>query len=205
MHAKRFATAFCLVALLAVVAMPPVAATTYQVTTTPYNVTNDVSLLDLWDAYEFNANTGQNIQFTVSPSGTGCLMVLFVKGTSVSPSSQYYSAYSQDQCGGSYSNTFPVGANDGQAFTIIVATTSVTAVNYSVSLSIASPGIPPILITLLALILIPIVVVVVVVILLVRRHRKKTAPVAPRAPAAGWPSPPPSPPQQPPQPPGAGP
>lgn len=201
MFARRLLAVFGFVMVAFVLAAPLASATTYSVTTSTYTATNDISTLDFWDAYEFYANAGQTIQYSISAAGGGCVMLLFVKGQSVSPTSQYYASYSQESCAASYSNNFPVASSDGQAFTILVLTVSSTPVTYTINVNKVTPGIPPILLTLLMIILVPIVVVVFVVVLFMRRRRRKASAVALPPPAvapSGGPPLPPTPPEQPP-------
>lgn len=195
------ALGFALVAVI--LATPMASATMYSVNPANYSVTNDISVLDLWDAYQFNANTGQTVTYSVSVSGSGCVMLLYVKGFDANMNSMYYTAYSQENCVSSYSNSFYVASSDGQAFSILVLTTSSAPVTYTVNIN-ASSGISPVLVTVLLIILVPIAVVVIVVILLVRRRRRRAAafaqPITPPPTAGVWlPQSPGQPPAQPPQ------
>ncbi len=205
MLATRFLTAMCVGVLVGVLVAPVASATTYTVTATQYSATNDVSITDLWDSYELTASVGQSIEYSVSASGGGCVLLLFIRGHSVTINSQYYSAYSQVNCVPSYSNRFPVASSDGTDFSVLIATTSSTSVTYTVNINVVDPGLGGALLGLF-IIFIPIIVIVIVVVLALLRRRKKATPMPPYA--APWPTqpqtmppPPVTPPEQPPQPP----
>lgn len=201
MHSgSRTFARLCLIAVGILLVLPNATATTYAVSGSPYTPTNTLGSLDLWDSYELSAPNGAHVTYSVATSGAGCVMVLFVKGHSVSMSSTYYILYSQENCVASYSNTFPVGSNDGTDFTVLVATTSMSDVTYTVNIGVQPSSILDIA---LGLAVIVVIVAVVVVVLVVRRRRKaaKAPPMGPQPqmPPPGYP--PQQPPQQPPLPP----
>lgn len=207
MLARRILAMVCLGVLVAVLAAPAVSATTYTVDADPYTATNAVSVTDTWDTYELTASAGQSIAYSVSAAGGGCVMLLFIKGHSVTVNSQYYVAYSQANCVSSYSNTFPVASADGTDFSVLITTTNMSPVTYTVNINTTGGGLGSLLYVLLALIVV-IVVVAVIVVVLVRRRKPPTS-MAPPPYVPSWQAQPPQgpaglpeqPPQQPLQPP----
>jgi len=96
-----------------------------------------------FDTFELTAQSGQHVKYTMTVTSTGgCAMLLFVKGHNVNPSSQYYVAYSQENCVSSYSNDFPVASSDGTTFSVVVLTQQSQNVDYSVTIQTYSPAIP---------------------------------------------------------------
>ena len=193
---KTFAR-LCLVAVGILLILPNAAAKTYSVDASPYTATNTLGALDLWDSYELSAPNGAHVTYSVTTSGSGCVMVLFVEGHSVTMDSTYYVLYSQESCVASYSNSFPVGSNDGTDFTVLVSTTSMSDVTYTVNIGVQPSSLLDIA---LGLALIVVIAAVVVVVLVVRRRRKAARAPPPAAGLQPQMPPPGYPPQQPPRP-----
>ncbi len=196
MHAgPRTLAGFCLIAALVLTVAPDAAAMTFAVDTNPFTASGMLGPFDLWNTYELTAANGDRVAYTVTASGSGCVMVLFVKGHSVTLSSTYYTSYSQENCVSSYSDTFPVGSDDGTSFTVLVTTSQTTDVAYTVRINVQAP-------TAIDLALMVVVVVLVVgapviaAVVLWRRRKAKTPPPV----QAPQPYPPGYPPQQPPPP-----
>lgn len=203
----RALAGLCLIALGILVAVPSAAATTYTVGANPYTATNAISVTDLWDSYELTAAAGSHVTYSVTASGGGCVMALFAKGHSVTAASSYYVLYSQESCVPSYSNTFPVASSDGTDFSVLVITTSLTAVDYTLTVNVQGPAVLD-LALVGALVILAAVVIAGVAVLLLRRRKAAKVPPPVYAPPA-YPSqpmppvPPAEPPQQPPSPPGS--
>jgi hypothetical protein len=106
---------------------------------------------------------------------------------------QYLVSYSQDNCVGSYSNSFSVGSSDGTDFTITITTTDDYDMNYTLNIEKMTASIPDWFCPLfVVIILIGIVAIVVISV----RNRKRKAAMQPVQPT---PQPPYIPPSLPPQ------
>jgi len=181
------------VGLVATSIAPTALAVNYTVDANPYSATHTVTSTNLYDTYELTAANGQSVAYSMTVTTTGgCAQLFFVKGHNVGPASQYYIAYSQENCVASYSNSFPVASSDGTQFTVLITTTQSTDVTYNVAVSVTTPVIPSWVIGLIVVILI---VVVIAVIRTVLRRRRRAAMPPPMAPPP-YPAPPPSPPGQ---------
>jgi len=197
---RQLLVGLAIAAILAVMTAPAAMAVNYNVSANPYTASHVVTTsTNPYDTHELTAGNGQNVAYTmtVTTSG-GCAQLFFVKGHNVGPSSQYYIAYSQENCVTSYSNSFPVASNDGTQFTVLIATTQSQDVNYTASITVSTPAIPSWAIGLL--VVIAIVVILAIVRGLLRRRRKPAMmpPISPPPPAPGQYPPPPQPPYGPP-------
>lgn len=185
----RILAALCLGALVVVFAAPAASAATYIVTANPYTATHSLSVTDSWDSYEITASTGSKISYSVAVTETGCVKLALVQGHGVTLDSQYYIDYSQETCVASYSNTFPVESGEGTDFSVVIMTSMMTGVNYTISISTAAPaGLDPLVVLA---VLLPILAVVIVVVVLVARRRKRAVPMAPPPYVPAWPPQPP--------------
>ena len=201
-HASFFVS-LVIVALAALAAAPHTAAQDYNVSTNPYNQNHTLSSTDLWDAYEFVADNGQSIAYSVTVSTPGgCAQVFFVKGHNANLQSLFYERYSQTSCVASYANTFPVGSSDGREFTLLISSSSSSDVAYTVSLNTTSPILPTWVLGLVVFIVIGAVAGGIGALI---RKRLRAAAMPPIAPPMGPPpypqAPPMYPPEQPPGPP----
>ncbi len=208
----RLASKLLIATSLAVVVFasvpPPAAAVEYTVDANPYSVSHTLPGTELWNVYELTANAGDQISYTMTVTSAGdCAMLLMVRGHNPTGSSQYDTRYSMDTCGPSYANTYPVPSGEGNQWSVVIASTQLNDVTYSLTITVAPA--PPINWLLIGGILIVVVVVVVGLIaaLMMRRKKRAAAMPPPAAPymgptQPGYPAPPPSypqPPQQPPQ------
>jgi len=196
-----------LVVLIAMLAPPTAADTTYTVSTNPFIASHQLGILDLHDNYELVAANGDQVAYSMSII-TGCARLYFYKGHNIDPETDLaYAAYSQTSCVMSYQNTFPVPASEGTEFSIVIINPNLQDVQYTLTVTVtpAPPGLPTWIIGAVIGIILIIVIIVVVVVLMVRR--KKPAPAPPTAPPPypgqqpAYPGAPPPPmyPQQPPQ------
>ncbi|HKZ99269.1 MAG TPA: hypothetical protein VJ326_06745 [Thermoplasmata archaeon] len=119
-----------------------VSATTYAVSENPYRITHTTRIDLLWNAYELGARDGQRISYwmNVTTAG-GCASLLLIRGHDANLDSLYYVDYSEEDCVAKYSNSFPVGAADGTAFSVLIWTTSTQNVTYDLVIAVTDP--PP--------------------------------------------------------------
>jgi len=194
---------------LAAVLAPTASATNYTVNSNPFVASHTLSVSDLWDTYELVLTSGNQVTYTVTVTGTGCAMLLFVKGHGANMQSQYFVSYSQATCVSSYGNTYVEDTQYGTDYTVLIATTQTTDINYTVTITVAPA--PALSTAAIIGILIIVVVVVLVVVFLVMRSRRKPAPMEPMSPPPypgqqpAYPGAAPPPPAYPPQPPPQGP
>ncbi len=195
--------------LVLIALAPPAAAANLWVTENPFTVDDTLPGSENWNAYQLNASAGDKIAYTmtVTTSG-GCAMLLMTRGHNPTGQSQYDTRYSMDTCGLTYTNEYPVPGGQGTQWSVVIASTQLTDVNYTLTITV-TPA-PPINWLLVGGILIVVLVVIVALVAAVVMRRKKRAaamppPAAPPYPGAtqpGYPAPPPAypqPPQQPPQ------
>lgn len=177
MHARtHLAALLCLLLLAMLLVAPTAGATTTSVTSNPFSASGTLTTTEIWDSFELSASSGSRVTYTVTAASGGCVMVLFTQGHSVTMSSSYYISYSQENCVSSYTNTFPVGSNDGTDFSVVVSSTASMDVPYTVNISVAPPSE---LGAILGVLVIVVIVVIVAVVLVVRRRRKKVVSVPP--------------------------
>ena len=165
-------------------------AGTFTVDSARYTKDDSISAVDPFDAHEVTAQSGQHVKYSVTAT-SGCTELYFVKGHSVSPSSQYYVSYSQENCVGSYSNEFPVDSTDGTQFTVLILTTGTASASYTLTVETFTPAVPNWAIGIIVLV----VIIVVIAAIRVAIQRRKAASAPPPL------QPPMMPPLQPPQPP----
>ena len=188
----RVLVSWLAIAVWLTVGLAPASATTFTVDSANYSKSDSVAS-SAFDTFELTAQSGQHVKYTMTvTSSGGCAMLLFVKGHNVNPSSQYYVAYSQENCVSSYSNDFPVASSDGTTFSVVVLTQQSQNVDYSVTIQTYSPAIPDWVLGVV--VFLGIVVVIAVIRTVIRRRRAKAMPPPmqpPMQPPMGGQTPPP--------------
>ena len=163
------------------------AAQTFEITSTPFQVHQNLAADAGWHAYALTARTEEKVAYSMAvTTADACAILLFVKGHDLGPTGQYFATYSERNCVPRYSNTFPVDAADGTDFTVLIETTSPGDVNYSLEVHILTP----VLSRATAGLLIVLTIAVLPPSLWVLRGRRAN----PKAPSAELPPPPPPPP-----------
>jgi hypothetical protein len=115
----------------------------FEVTSTPFRVDHTLSPDAAWNTYGLNAAIEQRVSYSVTVTTTdACVTLLFLKGHGVPSQAKYFETYSEVACVPSYSNTFPVEAADGTAFTVLIDTESQGDVSYHLAIDILTPVVP---------------------------------------------------------------
>ena len=163
-------------AVMLLIGAAPAAAYTYTVTSDSYSNSTSTSYYYA-DHYEFTAQTGQAVSYSVSVS-SGCVMVYFAAGHSLGSYFDYYDSYSRDYCSSStYSNTFTVSSSDGTDFSIIIGTNSYYSYSYyAISINKGLFGMSSTVLAIAIIAIIAAVVVVIVIVVVVSSKKKKAQP-----------------------------
>lgn len=165
-----------------------------------YDSVDTLLSTESWNEYKITADSDKKIEYSFEVQGSGTIMVFLIQGHSVSLESGYYVIYSKDDSTRSYSNTFPVGSDDGTKFSIAIITDESENVTYHATIKVVETPVTDYLCGVLIFIVIIIVIAAIGVLIRSRRKRRieYKPPQQPQYPPPGTSQPPPQQPQSPP-------
>lgn len=124
------------VGLVILLCCPGFAAAEVYTVGKSYESVDTLLSTDSWNEYRITADSNKKIDYSFEVQGSGTITVYFIKGHSVSYSSDYYVFYSEDSPTKSFSDTFPVGSDDGTQFTIAIMSDESEDVTYSAKIKV---------------------------------------------------------------------
>jgi hypothetical protein len=137
-----------------------------------YNSVDTLQADDDLNAYRITVGSGKQIKYSFSVKSSYRILVFLAIGHSVADEFDYLIEYSADKPVRSYSNTFPVGSEDGTKFCLVVSSEEPGDITYEVDIEVLDT---PLINYILAGLFIGLVIAILIGALVVRSKRQKKA------------------------------